>query len=124
MYPRAINPKKIGKYPALTKSGGGYFYDDVLEYRVWVHPPDGDDLYHAFDSYEEALDFSQVTKGAEEPLVLVMQLEHVNEPKTGVFEHVKGERIAEWLPRWLEGSKRGPDSIMEFIKKGGRPART
>ena len=39
----------------VTKSGGGYFYDEVLEYRVWVHPerggPDhheGEDYFHAF----------------------------------------------------------------------------
>jgi hypothetical protein len=37
-YPNVINPSKVGTYPALVKSGGGYFYDEVLEYRVWVHP--------------------------------------------------------------------------------------
>ena len=33
-FPIAIDPNQVGKYPAYTKSGAGYFYDDVLEYRV------------------------------------------------------------------------------------------
>ena len=33
-YPPAAYPEKVGTYPALCHSGGGYFYDDVLEYRV------------------------------------------------------------------------------------------
>ena len=34
-FPVAIDPARVGTYPADTKSGAGYFYDDVLEYRVW-----------------------------------------------------------------------------------------
>lgn len=37
-YPAAIDSALVGTYPAHTKSGGGYFYDDVLEYRVWCRP--------------------------------------------------------------------------------------
>jgi putative acetyltransferase len=40
-YPSAKNPDLIGTYPALAKSGGGYVWDDVLEYRVWCHPERG-----------------------------------------------------------------------------------
>lgn len=40
-YPFAVDVKKVGSYPALTKSGAGYFYDDVLEYRVWINPAEG-----------------------------------------------------------------------------------
>ncbi len=50
-YPVAVDLDKVGKYPALTKSGGGFVYDDVLEYRVWVHP-EGDDYYDAFATHE------------------------------------------------------------------------
>jgi hypothetical protein len=35
-YPRAANPKRVGKYPAVVKAGGGYVWDEVLEYRVRV----------------------------------------------------------------------------------------
>jgi hypothetical protein len=88
-YPVAIDPTKVGTYPALTKSGGGYFYDDVLEYRVWITPPAGGaDHYQAFPTYEEAEEFARKTSGAEKPLVLVRQLEHSNEPKPGVYERV------------------------------------
>ncbi len=122
-YPRAVDPDAVGSYPALTKSGGGYFFDEVLEYRVWVHPErggpdlhDGEDYFHAFDVYETALEFSHATLGAEEPLVLVRQLEHVNEPEAGRFEHVCGERLTEWRVEWLDGGRREPDSIPEFLR--------
>ncbi|ACD95975.1 hypothetical protein [Trichlorobacter lovleyi] len=115
-YPVAVNFSKVGKYPALTKSGAGYVYDDVLEYRVWVHPG-GDDYYRAFSTYEEAKRFSEQTEKAEEPLVLVLQREHINEQEPGKFVHVKGDRITEWKVEWLSGSKRGPDTIANFIRE-------
>lgn len=123
-YPAAVDLDMVGEYPVLTKSGGGYFWDEVLEYRVWVHPEAGDsDLYDGedyvlvFATFDEALDFSRSTKGAEPPLVLVRQLEHVNEPKPGVFEHVKEERLTEWRVEWLEGSKREADTIERFLEE-------
>lgn len=115
-YPVAVDFDKIGKYPALTNSGAGYFYDDVLEYRVWVHPG-GDDYYRAFATYEEAKRFSESTERAEEPLVLVLQHEHINEPEPGKYVHVKGDRITEWRVEWLSGGKRGPDTIPHFLKE-------
>ena len=43
----------------MVVSGAGYFYDDVLEYRVWVHPEaggedlhDGDDYFLAFAKFD------------------------------------------------------------------------
>ena len=74
-YPDAVDSALVGTYPALVKAGGGYVWDAVLEYRVWCHPErdasdpaDGSDYYHVFDTYQEALSFSQGTEGAEEPL--------------------------------------------------------
>lgn len=122
-YPMAIDASKVGTYPALVKSGGGYFYDDVLEYRVWLHPENGAEAkggsgsdYHAtFATYERALDFSKHATGAEEPLVLIRQMKHINEPNPGVFEVIDGERIAEWRVEWLDGHKRQPGSIERFM---------
>ena len=113
-YPVAVDIKKVGEYPALTKSGGGFFYDDVLEYRVWVHT-DNDDYYKAFATFEEAELYSKKTKRAERPLVLVFQDEHINEPQPGVYEHVTEDRITEWLVEWLADSKRESDSIDKFM---------
>lgn len=114
-YPTAVDPAKVGSYDALAKSGGGYFYDEVLEYRVWIHP-DGDDYFKAFATFEEAEAFSKQQQGAEEPLVLVLQHESINEPSPGVYERVQGDRITEWQVAWLKDSKRGPDSIEKFLK--------
>lgn len=122
-YPDAIDPDMVGEYPALAKSGAGYFFDHVLEYRVWCHPergaPDeceGDDYYYAFDTYNEALEFSKNTEGTEEPIVLIRQIEWINEPEQGVFVHQKGERIAEWRVEWLSRGSRKPGDIESFIE--------
>ena len=40
-YPDAVDPSLVGTYPAVAGSGGGYVWDDVLEYRVWSHPERG-----------------------------------------------------------------------------------
>jgi hypothetical protein len=60
-YPKVKNPNLVGKYPGVVKAGGGYVWDDVLEYRVWCHPhdgaldtEDGNDYYFVFETYEEA----------------------------------------------------------------------
>ena len=128
-FPDAVDRSKVGEYPALVKSGGGFFYDDVLEYRVWVHPEAGgepqhgdDDYFYAFASYADAAAFSTSTPGAEPPLVLVRQLEHVNEPEPGVYVHVIGERIAEWQVAWLKDKKRAEFTIRDFLARGRRGA--
>src|SRR5882762_10367581 len=95
-YPLAVEPNRVGKYPSETKSGAGYFYDDVLEYRVWFYPEGGgDDRYAAFAQYKQALAFSKTTPDAEEPLVLVRQRQWVEEPDPGHYVPKSGERITE-----------------------------
>jgi len=122
-YPQAVDPKLVGTYPGVTKSGAGYFYDDVLEYRVWFYPAGGgDDRFAAFAQYESALAFFKTTPKAEEPLVLVRQREWINEPEPGHYIPEFGERITEWQVKWLNGSKRTANSITEFMKHP-RPAR-
>ncbi|MDO4770056.1 MAG: GCN5 family acetyltransferase [Brachymonas sp.] len=127
-YPPAISPDQVGEYDAHCFSGGGYFYDEVLEYRVWCHPergaPDeaeGSDYFYAFATYEEASAFYEQTMGAEEPLVLVRQHEYIDEPQPGVYQHRRSERITEWLPQWLEGSKRTANSIAHFLQTQQQP---
>ena len=116
--PKAVNKYMVGKYPVLTCAGGGYFYDEVLEYRVWVHPKKGkSDYFSPFEDYERALDFSTSTTGAEPPLVLILQGEHVNEPEPGIFIHVKKDRLTELNVEWLKGHKRKKNSIDNFLKK-------
>ena len=121
IYPVAVDPARIGSYPAVSSSGAGYFYDDVLEYRVWFYPPGGgDDQYRSFATFKEANAFSRSTPHAELPLVLVRQLEWINEPKTGEYVRRKGERITEWQTGWLDGGKRTATSLDEFIASGGK----
>jgi hypothetical protein len=121
-YPIAVDLKKVGTYPADMHSGAGYFYDDVLEYRVWLNPNRGaeplngnSDYCVAFAQYERAVAFWKSTAGAEMPLVLVRQLEWISEPEHGHFVPKREERITEWQVQWLTGDKRGPNSIHDFL---------
>ena len=127
-YPDAIDPDQVGEYPAQTKSGGGHFYDQVLEYRVWCRPAwgspdlyDGDAYYHAFATYAQALDCAKTTPGAEDPLVLVRQLEWIDEPVPQQYRQEKGERLTEWRVEWLLDSKRTERSIAELLAGNGAP---
>jgi hypothetical protein len=122
-YPLAVDVGRVGTYPPDTKSGAGYFYDDVLEYRVWMHPEKGaerlngdNDYFVAFAQFERAEAFSKATPGAEEPLVLVRQLEWVDEPEPGHYIPENGLRVTEWQVEWLAADKRSPGSIQEFMK--------
>lgn len=107
-YPRAVNPNR--------DSGGGYVWDEVLEYRVWCHPASGEsDYYYAFATYPKALAFSQETPGAEEPLVLIRQRQHINEPEPGRYIHVKKPRLTEWPVEFLSRPRRDRYTIPNFL---------
>ena len=121
-YPNAVDPALVGTYPASAKTGGGYVWDAVLEYRVWCHPErgaqdlaDGSDYFYAFASYQEALEFSQQTQGAEEPMVLILQEEYIAEPEPGHYIHMREQRITEWQIVWLKRSRRTAQSIPAFM---------
>jgi putative acetyltransferase len=121
-YPDAIDPSLVGEYPALAGNGGGFVWDDVLEYRVWCHPErgapdleDGSDYYSPFATYAEAAAYSEGTKGAEQPLALVRQVEYISEPKPGEYLHVKEERLTEWPVEFLRRPRRTPNAIPDFL---------
>ena len=112
----------VGTYPALAKAGGGFVWDEVLEYRVWCHPErgasdhaDGSDYFQAFATYDAALAFSKATSGAEQPLALVLQEEHLNEPSPGEYVHVREVRVAEWPVAFLSRPRRTPRTIPDFL---------
>ena len=122
VYPKAINEQLVGTYPALVKTGGGYVWDEILEYRVWCHPENGaedlengDDYYYAFSNFDEAKEFSENNNGTEEPLVLILQKEYIDEPEIGKYIHIKEKRIAEWRVEWLTRSKRTENTILDFL---------
>jgi len=131
--PDAACPSKVGKYPVLARAGGGMFSDEVLEYRVWLHPylvdpadridPGTEDYFYAFATYAEALKFACETPGAEEPLVLVTQREWVAQiDDAGHYERRHGERIAEWKIDWLEQGSRKKGDIEAFLATRGKVA--
>jgi hypothetical protein len=121
--PTAVEPKLVGTYPGHTKSGAGYFYDQVLEYRVWLDPQSGAaDLAGGSDYYAAFASFERAKSGAQPPLVLVRQLEYINEPVAGHFVVVREPRITEWRVEWLAAAKRRPTSIAEFPLRHGSAA--
>jgi putative acetyltransferase len=121
-YPAVESRSRVGSFPAEAKAGGGYVWDAVLEYRVWCHPDEGaadlykgEDYFYPFETYEEALAFSQQTKGAEEPLALIRQDEYIDEPEPGRFVHVRETRIAEWPVEFLNRPRRSQSTIPNFL---------
>ena len=130
MYPDAIDPDRVGSYPAVAKAGGGYVWDAVLEYRVWFHPErgaedleDGNDYYFVFGTYSEALECFQSKKGAEEPLALILQEEYIDESEAGQYTHVREQRIAEWPVTFLSRPKRTANTIPNFLSPDAPPNR-
>lgn len=122
-YPVAYDSQMVGAYPAVVSAGAGYVYDDVLEYRIWCYPDDGaddlaggNDYFYAFETFEEAEDFRQETKGAQKPLALIRQFEWIDEYQPGKYRHEKGERIAEWGAELLDGRKREAGTIEKLLK--------
>jgi len=129
-FPEVLDPDAVGTYPSRVGAGGGYVWDAVLEYRVWCHPergaPDvaeGSDYFRAFASYEEALEFSEETEGAEPPLALILQREYISEPDPGVYEHIREERLTEWPPEFLNRPQRTPETIPSFLSPDAPPNR-
>lgn len=120
--PAVAEPDLVGTYPASAMAGGGYVWDAVLEYRVWCHPergaPDeaeGNDYYYAFATAQEAIRFSDATRGAEEPLALIVQEEYIDEPEHGVYRHIRERRVAEWPLEFLSRPRRTPETIPRFL---------
>jgi hypothetical protein len=120
-FPDVLNPSLVGTYPAAAGAGGGYVWDQVLEYRVWCHPErgapddaDGNDYFLAFGTFQEADDYHRSTRGSEEPLALVLQREYIEENEPGVFLHVLQERITEWPMQLLTRPRRTDRTIPDF----------
>ena len=121
-YPDVVDATLVGTYSPVSKSDGGYVWDEVLEYRVWCHPergaPDeenGSDYYFAFATYAEAAAFAEETQGAEKPLALIRQDEYIDEAKPGEYRHVKDVRITEWPVTFLHRPRRTPHTIPDFL---------
>lgn len=122
IYPEVVDASLVGTYPALAKSGGGFVWDAVLEYRVWCHGT-GDDSYAAFATYDEARAYSERTEGAEKPLALVLQEEYIAEPSPGEYVHVRERRITEWPVTFLSRPRRTPRTIPDFLAPDAPPNR-
>jgi hypothetical protein len=121
-YPTVLDPQLVGTYSAVAKAGGGFVWDEVLEYRVWCHPEhgapdesDSSDYYFAFATYEEAEEFARLNPGTEEPLALVLQREYIDEPEDGKYVHVREERVAEWPVDFLTRPRRTEQTIPAFM---------
>lgn len=129
-YPPVHDPAKVGTYPALAGAGGGYVWDAVLEYRVWCYPAegaedldDGSDYFYPFATFDEASEFALKTKGAQEPLALILQEEHINEPSEGQFVHIKTPRMTEWPVEFLSRPRRTEHTIPDFMSPNAPPNR-
>lgn len=129
-YPAVLDPALVGTYSAVAKAGGGYVWDEVLEYRVWCHPAGGgDDYYYAYASADEALACEErearnaEVARVEPPLALILQREYLDEARPGVYTHVKAERVTEWPLALLARPRRSPHTIPDFLAPDAPPNR-
>jgi hypothetical protein len=129
-WPAVLDPALVGTYPATAKAGGGYVWDEVLEYRVWCYPEhgapdeaDGSDYFYAFASFAEASEFARTAPGASAPLALILQREFIDEPSPGQYVQVREERIAEWPVPFLVRPRRTPRTIPDFLAPDAPPNR-
>ncbi len=121
-FPTVLDPQLVGTYSAVVKAGGGFVWDEVLEYRVWCHPEhgapdeaDGSDYYYAFATYEEAEAFARSSPGTEEPLALILQREYIDEPEDETYVHIREERVTEWPVEFLTRPRRTEQTIPAFM---------
>lgn len=128
--PSVLDADLVGSFEAETFAGGGYVWDEVLEYRVWMCPEngaadefDGNDYFQAFASYEEASAYHQSTKGSDEPIALVLQREHIDEPEDGVYELVRESRVTEWPLEFLARPRRDEAIVQAFLDAVDDPNR-
>ncbi len=125
-YPAAIHPSKVGQYPLWGDTGGGYFYDRVLEYRVWVKHADGSLTLDAFATHDEAKRFADKAETEGNRYVhLVVLVEQdpghwVDEPRAGAYKRGTSHRLTEWRTEWLDG--RYNQKGMEQRLAGGLPS--
>ena len=121
-YPKVLDEAAVGGYPAAAKAGGGFVWDEVLEYRVWCHPEkgaddvhNGNDYYKAFPSYKQAEEFSTTHQGTERPIALILQREYIDESEEGEYLHQKEERTTEWPVEFLSRPRRDELTISNFF---------
>jgi hypothetical protein len=121
-FPDAVDATRVGSYPAHAFAGGGYVWDEVLEYRVWCSPSlgakdvaDGTDYFYAFASFAEAEAAANEVLGAERPVALVLQREYIDESEGGGYRHVKQERVTEWPVEFLTRPRRDERTIPDFL---------
>lgn len=129
-YPDVLDVALVGTYDTTAKAGGGYVWDEVLEYRVWCHPdrgaPDeagGSDYCFAFATFDEAQTYARSNAGTDEPLALVLQREYIDEPSPGEYVHVKEERVTEWPVAFLSRPRRTKRTIPDFLSPDAPPNR-
>lgn len=75
----------------------------------------------AFETYNEALEFSEQELGCEEPLALVLQREYIDEPEPGRYMHVREERVTEWPVEFLSRPRRTDKTIPDFMSPDAPP---
>jgi putative acetyltransferase len=111
-----IDPAKVGTYSPLAGAGGGFVFDEVLEYRVWFKR-NGESVFRAFATFEEAEVFSKHDlPRIEPPLALVFQREYVEEPEPGQRFLVRQQRVTEWHVAWLDDAhRRTPENLRRLL---------
>ena len=107
--PEVVDPSKIRTYSLLCGAGGGTFWDEVLEYRVWTHGEGGDGAT-IFDNYKQAREFAE--REGTIVLALVLQRETCWGNDGSDMKMEFEERKAEWQIAWLREDNHRPTILL------------
>ena len=120
--PTVVDPDAVGTYARATRAGGGFVWDEVLEYRVWFSARIGaegdaavDDFFRAFATAQDALEAAERSDATSAPVALVLQREYIDEPLPGKYVHIVEERVTEWPLSFLGRPRRTAATIPDFL---------
>lgn len=116
--PDAIDSQKVGYYGHADSYNDGYFWDELLEYRVRCRalPTDEEEeLLYCFRDYPSAFEFYKKTPTAQELNALVLQKESITRLNRNEFKHITTPRTAEWPAHFLMRPQGSASFIAKFL---------
>jgi putative acetyltransferase len=123
-YPLPDDLAAVGTHAAAAARDSGVFYDDVLEYRLWVRrPATTEELMFAFPTVEDAHE-ARTALGRDARLcVLVQQREPIERMEDGSYVQRSEPRRVEWPITWLVDGRPGEDAVQEVLELGDESPR-
>ncbi len=117
--PSAVDHQKVGYYGNAESYNDGYFWDELLEYRVRCRALPNDEeeeLLYCFKDYQSAFTFYKKTPTTQELNALILQKEHITRLNRNAFKHIDTPRMVEWPAHFLMRPQGSTAFIITFLR--------